>query len=466
MEDHHDELGDFIRKQLRQATDPDDDWDRPDPTVWEGARAQLSPPLREEGGRGHYWHYWRYWAIGLFLLSLLVNAYLLYQQGRVKTQLDQQMALIHTLQAQIDSGQSAPLPPRPPAPTGAGVVAESPPSQAFEPSPPDSPLDRRAPSAPVVISPVLAEPPSLVPRARSATQDSLAPISPAAAAALSKELPPLPRPLLDPLAPPTPDSLTSQLTIIPSRELAPRPARWELAIQYGRLNLNVPKAVPAKPEDLSPRETTPRRTAVYHFQLARSLRPNWWLKTGLRYAAYDRSHQFEFRKEYDAAKEFTKADGSTANAFELEMDDGLFRSTQAVQVDIPAGLDLETGNLIFGEFSERQRLNLWQVPLGIEYRQASKRLAWQLELGAILNVLQAGAPEWTGRVYSSQQALATEISSKREAGTDRKVQWGLEGGMGLHYRLLPRLTLRGDLLYQLNPNFNQQSLQVGLGYLF
>ena len=126
----------------------------------------------------------------------------------------------------------------------------------------------------------------------------------------------------------------------------------------------------------------------------------------------------------------------------------------------------ETGNLIFGEFSERQRLNLWQVPLGIEYRQASKRLAWQLELGAVLNVLQAGAPEWTGRVYSSQQALATEISSKREAGTDRKVQWGLEGGMGLHYRLLPRLTLRGDLLYQLNPNFNQQSLQVGLGYLF
>jgi hypothetical protein len=191
-----------------------------------------------------------------------------------------------------------------------------------------------------------------------------------------------------------------------------------------------------------------------------------WIKSGVRYSNYFYKNNFQFKTEYDNSREYEKPDGTLANELSLQISNGYFRTTQNVALDIPDDSELETGDWIFGEFEETQRIKTWQVPLGIEYRQRKNKLGWQMEAAAVLNIIEYSDAEIESNVQSTQKIFSTEIVNNKYDSSVTTLLFSAQAGLGLHYQINKNLNLRADVIFQYNPYFTSQNIQMGVGYSF
>ena len=213
-------------------------------------------------------------------------------------------------------------------------------------------------------------------------------------------------------------------------------------------------------------QTVENSSPFYQLHYAHSIKPNWWFKTGVGFTNYSYSSNFQFKTQYDKTKEFEKPDGTKANKLSLRADNGFFRSAQDIQIDIPNNTDLKTGDWIFGELEEIQQMNIWQVPIGVEYRQRNIKFGWYAEASMVFNFLTFSKRDLNGKIQSTQADFPTKIVNKTYNYANSKIVIGIQGGVGLSYRLNRNLSLRTDLLFHYNSRFFNQNIQAGVGYQF
>ncbi|MEN0046110.1 MAG: hypothetical protein AAF806_03515 [Bacteroidota bacterium] len=467
MENNNDKLSHFIRNRLQSVEDANEDWDVPDGAVWKNAKSQLLPPKKEKKKVPFYWFVGIGLAI-LLLLSLFYNWHLMQLKDRGEEQLKEQAAVVAQLKEQLlqekqlfqSQNEENQIVINELQVENIRLVEANEQlkieKQQFEEQYEESLLiqDNLENSITSLVENIENE--------QNTTNTST--FKP-----LEKELLPLLSPSINTIQSGTNSKLLPAIannTKVLKPDKSINEKKHELGFNSGFSSLRVPTSFSFGKEEKKLEQITENFTPSYQFHYGYSFKKDWWLKTGIRHYGYSYTNQFQFKTAYDKSKEFEKPDGSVANELQVQTANAGFQTTQNVVIDIPNDTNLETGDFLFGEFEEQQRINVWQVPIGVEFRQQTKKLGWQLETGLLFNIFTALETELSGNIQSTQSELPLKILDKADDSASSKFVLGVQGGIGLNYQIQKQWLLRADLLFQYQPNFSNQIFQMGVGYQF
>ena len=472
MEDNNNKLSRFIKNRLQAVKGTNDSWDKPDDDVWENAKSQFTPLQKDRKRILPFWFYGLCLGV-LFLLSLFYNWHLVQLKNQVKEQLEEQSEIVSHLQEQVSEGiKKQQVQTEQKVNTieklqfdNARLLREK--EQTNE----KWKQTQRQYHALLNTYHVLNSERALLRREKmlSIEKSRLAKnenVIEKSARDNKIELTHLPsklifvQPNLEPLYLGLPKMKTAAI------DKKEQQGKVEIGLHYGLSVLKVPSIIDFNKDKKSLDQTNEVYAPMYYLHVAYSLKKNWWFKTGVSHSNYFHANSFQFKTEYDKSKEFEKPDGTLANELPLHTSNGYFSTTQNIEVNIPDDVALETGNWIFGEFEETQRIRAWQVPLGIEYRQRNNKFGWQIGASALLNMMTFSDTELEGKIQSTQNEFPTKIVNKQYDSSTTKLLLGAQGDIGLHYQLSRKLTLRADVVFQYNPYFLSHNIQMGLGYQF
>lgn len=465
MQEHNDELSKFIRNRLQSAMDANENWDKPDAVVWENAQAQLPLPQKEKKRVIPFWFYGL--ALTLFLLAaLFYNWHASQLEKGMQKQLNEQIKIIAQLEKQVTADfekQQSQVAKNALAVeklqlTNSTLVQEN------------EQLNKECQQIQQQYQTLLSVPSDLKNVLKLAESNesnsinkSLAKASKTPEINPQEETEALPYLAINPIVAAALDLPEVRFSTMIKKK--PR-GRFELGVNYGFSMLRLPSTIEFKEDKKTLKETNKVAAPMYQLHFGYSLNKNWWLKTGVHYAHYLYKNNFQFKTEYDKSKEFIKPNGTVANELEIETNTGYFRSSQGIQIDIPDDADLKTGDFVFGTFEEKQRIQLWQIPLGIVYRQQNRKLGWQIEGGILFNKMTFSDTAFKGTIQSTQNEFSTEIINKIEDSSTSKLLLGTQAGIGANYQLSQKWVLNTGVLFQFNPHFLNQNIRVGLSYQF
>lgn len=464
MKEHNNELSKFIKNRLAADVETNDDWDKPDASVWENAQAQLTPPQKDRKRAIPFWFYGL--ALGFLLVaSLFYNWHLVQWQKETQKQMNEQTKVIAQLQhqasanlekQQIQAAQNSSTIEKLQL-ANSELVQEN--KQLNTECQQIQQRYQTLLSTPTELNDV----PELVKSNESISAfDPLIETSNTSKKEVFEVANELPFLALNPIV------AAADLAEMrfPTRLVNQPRESFELGLNYGVSMLRLPSMVEFKGDKKTLEKTNQLVAPMYQLHVGYALNKNWWLKTGLHYARYSHKNDVQFKTEYDKSKEFTKPDGTVVNEFQIQTNTAAFRSSQDIQIDIPDDVDLKTGDFIFGTFDEKQRVQLWQIPLGIVYRQQNRRLGWQVEGGMLLNQMIFSDTEFEGKIQSTQNEFSTKIISKVQDSSSSQLLLGTQVGIGANYQLYQNLTLKTGALFQFNPHFFNQNINMGLSFQF
>ncbi|MFT4973044.1 MAG: hypothetical protein ACI9JY_002250 [Saprospiraceae bacterium] len=472
MEDNDDKLSNFIRKKLQTVVGNNDAWDMPDASVWQKAKLGFLQPEKERKRISSFWFYGLLGAI-LLLLSVLYNWRLVQTKNQVKEQFEEQSEIVAQLKEQLAEdnktqqilyGQNLNIIKK------LRLDNERLVQENEQMNKERKQLKHRFQTLIYTQHDLINKTElSIQQKEPNGPEQSLSKQTIAPEKNQSSEIIKLsPLPINHIYNKPQ-----SELVFLFSPE--PKPLKFpkeeqrnknELGINFSLSFLRMPSSLVLEKGEKKMEQTTEDFAPSYYLYYAHSIKNNWWLKTGVAYANYSYTNNFQFKSEYDKSKEFEKSDGTLANELPFQTENGYFRTTQNIQMDIPDNANLETGDFIFGEFEESQRINAWSFPFGVEYRHQKNKFGWQIETSLLLNLLTFSETNLSGKIQSTQTELPIEIVNKTYNPSSSKLLFGVQGGIGLNYRLYKNLSLRADVLFQYNPHFLNQNIQMGLGYKF
>ena len=465
MENKNDKLSNFIRNRLQSEKDTNDNWDKPDVSIWKKAKSQFTPPKKDRRKVLPFWFYSILLGM-LFLVSILSNWHLLKLKNNVKEELEEQIEIVTHLKEEVTEGlikqqiqeQQEAFTIKEIQLSNGKLVLEN------EKIKTEWNKLRQQYQGLLILNKEIEE--SLRSENVKIDEKQSFVIN---GKRIEKNLNVNRIELLRLSA--NSFLLTNNLEPIkldlPTIEIAEtsKPKKViEIGLNYGLSILKVPSSIMFNKNKETSKVTNEVLASTYHLHLAYSLKKNWWLKTGVRHSNHFYTNNFQFKSEYDKSKEFVTPDGTIANKLPIQTSNGYFRTNQNIEIKIPDNVVLDSGDWVFGEFEEKQRIRTLQIPIGLEYRQRNKRFGWQIEASALFNRMTFSNIELKGKIQSTQSEFPTKIVNKVHDSSTSKLLFGVQGGVGLHYQINRRFTLRSDVLFQYNPYFLNQNIQLGLGY--
>ncbi len=472
MRDQNDRISKFIKNRLQSDRDTNEGWDKPDLSVWEKAKAQVTLSPKSKKTNALIWIYWFGLSI-LLLASLFYNWHLINIINEAKLQSEEQSQKVADLETRLSNELKIQQ-----------TLADQ--NIQFIDELQQTNLNLQEENAQIIkkrkqslrYSKGLHKTEYVANTENRSLNTEQAPnylanenlhlsnfLSEFHATDLVALLPISPNPqfLQSDLVP---VNLSINQSQISSIQMKKRRSLFEIGLNYGLSNLNIPSAIKLNKQEESLEETNEVAASTCSLQFAYSLKKNWWLKSGLRYSNYLYTNAFQFKTEYDKTKEYKKSDGSLVNEFSLRTSNGYFQTSQSIEVNITDDKELKKGDFIFGEFVESQRISSWQIPIGVEYRQRIKKFGWQIEACVLMNMMAFSDTKIEGLVQSTQKELQTKIIKKQYDSATSKFLLGAQAGIGVHYKLSTQLLLRADVLVQYNTYYFNQDIQFGLGYQF
>ncbi|MFK7936471.1 MAG: hypothetical protein AB8G22_23350 [Saprospiraceae bacterium] len=212
-------------------------------------------------------------------------------------------------------------------------------------------------------------------------------------------------------------------------------------------------------------------TDISGLKLGIGLRPNLYLQTGIRPANFGLINTSISGIIYDKSSEFTRSNGTVANNIILESRTSFSDVDQSITVEIPAGTELETGDLLLMTLTNFQNVDFLQIPLGISFFQGKKR--WQLEYmgGLIYNFVDASNYDIQAEFQANN--IDIPVGDIRIINEDNASSHFLTAylGIGANYRLSNRWHARANLTIEDNShNFDSKQFfrfnDVGVGLNF
>lgn len=464
MEPENRHLEDFFRKKLSEPSPEGDGWDRPNPAVWAGAQAQLSPTPTAAG----VFSMWQaIAAVGLVLVLANVLVGGIFQQRKVgvlEEALASQQAQIHSLENALNAQPS----------NSAPVLSVDP-----KPDPPEQAQIERLQKELLYMRRQIADlqPPDLPP-----TPQPKLPIAPNRPSNALNAV--LNQTFLLSLSEPDPKEFASMSTseghIIPAPHIASRqkPA-FEVGFTTGFMRLQAPNQYAFNDlrtvRDNS--KISQNSFSSIGLRAGLLLSSRWSLQMGVRTSSGTLSRSSEFQVAYNTRNEYERPDGTIANDLTLKTKDGYRNQERTLTMSIPADRRLQDNNLLDVVIDEKQDIRIWQVPIGMQYAHPIGRwkITWQAGLQA--NLFSFGDQQTQAAILFGDAEIPTE---RKEIPSERfplKASATPFIGAGINYQIFGDWALHTQVQYSHHPatgstaefrrqSSADQSLTMSLLYTF
>ena len=259
--------------------------------------------------------------------------------------------------------------------------------------------------------------------------------------------------------------------------------QWQVGYMHGQTDFHLPVVRKFKRAALVSRADIDRVVPVPTHGLSIGFMPtnNWQVQTGFHLANQSIERTQQLSVFYDKSNEFSTPSGERRTELELTSKTFYSETEEKLNITLPQDREVEEGELLAVELTEKFDLKYWQVPLGVNYIFGTERLRFMLNGGGQWNALSFDNHDVNLTVNTSQEEWKhNRKDDKRPPRQPRKRQFlSMYGGAGLNYQLTGRLQAQAMLSYQhalvarrlegFNPVKNDpldRVLKVGLQYQF
>lgn len=204
---------------------------------------------------------------------------------------------------------------------------------------------------------------------------------------------------------------------------------------------------------------------------------DFYVRTGVRHANFFIDNSFISGLIYDADNEYINNDGNVANDLLLKSSTSYNNIEQAITVEIPNGITLETGDVLISTLTNYQTFSFLQIPLGVAYYRGKKRWQWEFQGGLTWNKVSFGDYQFQASFQANDIEIPTDGFNTVHYSEVSNQYLGGYLGVGANYRLSNKWQARlGLLIEETGRRTNatdfprrfllESSLSVGLNYRF
>lgn len=224
--------------------------------------------------------------------------------------------------------------------------------------------------------------------------------------------------------------------------------KFEIGYEYGIPNIKIQSKrafddLKATSEGLTNEVFNGKSHGVY---FAFSPKQNLFIKTGIRKASFDIKQTYKTGLFYDKSKEYIKDDGKIGNDFDLNLNTSYSDQRSTIAITVPSDVNLKSDDVLFFTIYENQNIESYQVPLGLQYFIGNQRFSWFME----------GGVQWNKLVFSNYQLKTIVEDSKSKEFVVDKIEFDSDsfskqflsvyGGLGFNYQLTTHWQLRTTYL--------------------
>ncbi|MEN0005730.1 MAG: hypothetical protein AAF798_16400 [Bacteroidota bacterium] len=259
---------------------------------------------------------------------------------------------------------------------------------------------------------------------------------------------------------------------------APR-KRFEVGYELSTLPLELPIERSFKEQRLASQRIQNQVTnAMAHgINVGYSPWRNWWIKAGVRRSSVALQQRFNIGLAYNKTNEEMRPGEPTTNELLLKTRAGDADIESAFTVRFEPGDELEEGELVEVGIEDFLTLDVYQLPIGLEYYAGSGRLQFLLQGGVQWSSLRYREYNFTTEIRARGARLDADQGKVLSKDIPSSNSFGLYGGLGVNYELFPNWHLRTSFNYNINfintnnrkdasPSENGTAFRAGINYRF